>query len=232
MKTIGLIGGMSWESTQTYYRIINQAVGKKLGKLHSARIVMNRIDFEPVEKGQRQNDWLTAANILVSAARSIEAAGADCVLICANTMHKVYRQVEESISIPVIHIADAVGEQLKISGLKHVGLLGTAFTMDEPFYKQRLTDNFGIKVTTPDEEDRAAVHRIIYEELCHGKIKPESKHTYLKIIEKLSNRGVQGVILGCTEIGLLVSQCDTETRLFDTVEIHGLNAVEFALSKE
>ena len=229
-KTIGLIGGMSWESTQTYYQLINQGIRNKLGKLHSAQIAMVSLDFEPIERCQKQEDWNGAAKILAEAAKKVEAAGADFVLICTNTMHKVFEQVENSLTIPLMHIADATGHQLAKDGITKVGLLGTAFTMEQAFYKQRLVDKFGIEVVVPKEVERAAVHHVIYDELCLGLIKAESKQRFVNIINKLHDDGAQAVILGCTEIGLLVQKQDTQVPIYDTAEIHGNAAVGQALA--
>ncbi|WP_165856093.1 aspartate/glutamate racemase family protein [Marinobacter sp. JSM 1782161] len=229
MKTIGLLGGMSWESTEGYYRAINEGVKNALGGLHSARIALYSVDFEPIEKLQHEGDWDGTATILADAARRVQAAGADFLLIGTNTMHKVAPQIEQAIDIPLLHIADATAEALVQDGIKTVGLLGTAFTMEQDFYKGRLSENHGLNVQIPDEDDRQTVHRIIYEELCLGTIKPESKAEYLRIIDRLADRGAEAVILGCTEIGMLVSQEDTGVRLFDTTAIHARKAVEYAL---
>ncbi|WP_111494176.1 aspartate/glutamate racemase family protein [Marinobacter bohaiensis] len=229
MKTIGLLGGMSWESTEGYYRAINEGVKNALGGLHSARIALYSVDFEPIEKLQHEGDWDGTATILADAARRVQAAGADFLLIGTNTMHKVAPQIEQAIDIPLLHIADATAEALVQDGIKTVGLLGTAFTMEQDFYKGRLSENHGLNVQIPDEDDRRTVHRIIYEELCLGTIKPESKAEYLRIIDRLADRGAEAVILGCTEIGMLVSQEDTGVRLFDTTAIHARKAVEYAL---
>ena len=230
MKTIGLLGGMSWESTHGYYAIINQGVQSELGGLHSAKITMVSVDFAEIETLQQKNDWESAGELLANSAKNVEAAGANCLLICTNTMHKVADAIESAITIPLLHIADATGEALVHAGIKKVGLLGTAFTMEQEFYKGRLTQNFGLDVITPNEADRAQVHRVIYEELCVGAIKPESKQVYLNIIDRLVDQGAEAIILGCTEIGLLVKQSDTSTPLFDTTEIHADKAVKFALS--
>ncbi|MGD8908783.1 MAG: aspartate/glutamate racemase family protein [Chromatiales bacterium] len=229
MKTVGLLGGMSWESTVGYYRAINEGVKHALGGLHSAKIAMYSVDFDPIEKLQHEGDWKGTARILSEAAQSIQLAGADFLLICTNTMHKVAPQIEKSIKIPVLHIADATAEVLVHEGIKTVGLLGTAFTMEQDFYKGRLSENYGLNVLVPNDEDRRIVHKIIYQELCLGKIQSESKTEYLRIIEMLSNQGAEAVILGCTEIGMLVSQGDTKVKLFDTTAIHAKKAVEYAI---
>lgn len=232
MKTIGLLGGMSWESTVDYYRAINEGVRKALGGLHSAKIVMYSVDFEPINKLQHEGDWEETARILSAAARRVESAGADFLLICTNTMHKVAPQIEEAISIPLLHIADATAKVLVHEGIKTVGLLGTAFTMEQAFYKGRLSENYELNVLVPGNEDRQAVHNIIYQELCLGKIKSNSKTEYLRIIDSLSNQGAEAVILGCTEIGMLVNQGDTKVKLLDTTVIHAEKAVEHAIYKE
>ncbi|KGY13899.1 aspartate racemase [Vibrio tubiashii] len=230
MKTIGMIGGMSWESTATYYSLLNQGVKQAKGGLHSAKVILNSVDFAEVEALQRTGDWQANADILCQAAQSIERAGADFVLIATNTMHKVADQVEEAVSIPLLHIADATGDELKRQGISKVGLLGTAFTMEQEFYKQRLVDKFGIEVVVPNGVQRKLVHDIIYNELCLGQINRRSKDDYLTIIDDLAEKGAEGVILGCTEIGLLVQQDDTRTPLFDTVDIHVQAAVREALN--
>ena len=229
MKTIGLLGGMSWESTVGYYRAINEGVKNTLGGLHSAKIAMYSVDFEPIEKLQHAGDWKGTAIILSEAARSVESAGADFLLICTNTMHKVAPEIEKSIKIPLLHIADATAEVLVHEGIKTVGLLGTAFTMEQDFYKGRLSENYGLNVLVPNEEDRQIVHKIIYQELCLGEIQADSKTEYLRIIDMLANQGAEAVILGCTEIGMLVSQGDTKVKLFDTTAIHAEKAVEYAI---
>ena len=228
MKTIGLLGGMSWESTLEYYRTINEGIKKALGGLHSAKIVMYSVDFAPIEKLQHTGDWEGTAKILSEAAQSIQAAGADFLLICTNTMHKVAPQIKAAIQIPLLHIADATAEILVNGGINSVGLLGTAFTMEQEFYKGRLINNYGLQVLVPNEDDRQIVHRIIYQELCLGKIESNSKAEYLRIIDTLAAQGAEAVILGCTEIGMLVNQTDTDVRLLDTTAIHAEKAVEYA----
>lgn len=229
MKTIGMIGGMSWESTTSYYKAINEGVRDALGGLHSAKICMYSVDFAPIEKLQHDGDWEGTATILKDAARSVEAGGADFLLICTNTMHKVAPQIEESISIPVLHIADATAEKLQEDTVKRVGLLGTRFTMEEDFYKGRLTDKFNIEVVIPDEDEREIVHNVIYSELCLGTVSDQSRQKYLDIIESLHKRGAEAVILGCTEIALLVQQEHTSVPLYDTTEIHAASAVNLAI---
>ena len=228
MKTIGLLGGMSWESTLGYYRAINEGIKKTLGGLHSAKIVMYSVDFAPIEKLQHTGDWEGTAKILSEAAQSIQAAGADFLLICTNTMHKVAPQIKAAIQIPLLHIADATAEILVNGEINSVGLLGTAFTMEQEFYKGRLINNYGLQVLVPNEDDRQIVHRIIYQELCLGKIESNSKAEYLRIIDTLAAQGAEAVILGCTEIGMLVNQTDTDVRLLDTTAIHAEKAVEYA----
>lgn len=229
MKTIGLLGGMSWESTVGYYRAINEGVKHTLGGLHSAKIAMYSVDFEPIEKLQHEGDWDGTARILSEAAQSIQSAGADFLLLCTNTMHKVAPQIENAIEIPLLHIADATAEVLVDAGIKTVGLLGTAFTMEQDFYKGRLSENFGLNVLVPNDKDRQIVHKTIYQELCLGKIQATSKAEYLRIIAMLSDQGAEAVILGCTEIGMLVNQSDTEIKLLDTTVVHAQKAVEYAI---
>ena len=229
MKTIGLLGGMSWESTLGYYRAINEGVKNKLGGLHSAKIAMYSVDFEPIEQLQHAGDWEGTAKILTKAAQNIQAAGADVLLICTNTMHKVAPEIEAAIQIPLLHIADATAEILVSEGIKTVGLLGTSFTMEQEFYKGRLANNYDLQVLVPNEEDRENVHKVIYQELCLGNFEPDSKAEYLRIINALAAQGAEAVILGCTEIGMLVNQTDTNVRLLDTTAIHAEKAVEYAI---
>lgn len=232
MKTIGLLGGMSWKSTVSYYQLINQGVKEKLGGLHSAKIAMFSVDFEPIERLQHSGDWKTTAEILIDAARKIELAGADFIVICTNTMHKVAPDIERSINVPILNIADATALRLKAMGIAKVGLLGTAFTMEQNFYKGRLTQKYGLEVIVPKDKERKNVHDIIYQELCLGQILTESKNKYLAIIDSLKARGAEAVILGCTEIGLLVKQENTSTPLLDTTVIHTQEAVNKALSDD
>lgn len=229
MKTIGLIGGMSWESTAHYYSGLNEGVKTKLGGLHSAKIAMVSVDFAPIEKLQHLGNWDATADILIDAAKNVEAAGADFVMICTNTMHEVAPKIEEEISIPILHIADATADVIKDKGFKKVGLLGTAFTMERAFYKGRLSDKHGIDVIVPNKEERKIIHDVIYQELCLGEIKDRSKALYLKIIDNLAKEGAEAVILGCTEIGMLVQQADTDVVLLDTTVIHAEKAVELAI---
>jgi len=228
MKTIGLLGGMSWESTVEYYRSLNEDVKEKLGGLHSAKIAMVSVDFGPIEKLMQKGDWGTVAQELSRAAQKIETAGADFLLICTNTMHKVFGAIEAAVHIPVIHIADATAERLTEQGIKTAGLLGTAFTMEHDFYKGRLREKYGLEVLVPNKKDRQIVHDVIFNELCLGKIESSSRSDYLRIIAQLVDQGAQAVILGCTEVGLLVQPEDTRAPLFDTAAIHAQKAVAVA----
>jgi len=230
MQTIGLIGGMSWESTVSYYQILNREIKHRLGGLHSAKIILVSVDFAEIEQLQHQGKWQQAGEILAKAAQSLESAGADFFLICTNTMHKVAEQVSASVSIPLLHIADATAEILVQQGINTVGLIGTAFTMQEDFYKKRLTERFQIAVIVPSEEEQKLLHNIIYQELCLGTIKDKSRQIYLHIMQGLAARGAQGIILGCTEIGLLVQQQDTSYPLFDTAAIHARCAATQSLA--
>ncbi|MCS5563203.1 MAG: aspartate/glutamate racemase family protein [Oleiphilaceae bacterium] len=228
MKTIGLLGGMSWESTQSYYRLINEGVKARLGGLHSARLILYSVDFAEIEVLQQQGDWEAAGRLLASAAEAVQAAGADFLLIGTNTMHKVAPQIDDAIDIPLLHIADATAQALKHEGMHSVGLLGTRFTMEQAFYRERL-ERAGIRVLVPDQEERDEIHRIIYEELCQGDIRPDSRAVFQAVVDGLATRGAQGALLGCTEIGLLLKQSDTPVALFDTTEIHANAAVAAAL---
>ena len=228
MKTIGLIGGMSWESTVSYYKIINEEVKNRLGGLHSAKIVLYSVEFDEIEKCQSSNEWEKSGEILGEAARGLQAAGADFVLICTNTMHKVAPQIASMIDIPVIHIADATADELEKNRIGRVGLLGTKYTMTQDFYKQKLIDR-GIEVFIPDEEDVETVNSIIFNELCVGRIEPASREKLKQISRKLEQSGAEGIILGCTEIGLLVRQDDVDIPVFDTAVIHAKKAAELAL---
>ena len=231
MKKIGLLGGMSWESTLEYYRIINESVKEKLGGLHSAECILYSVDFAEIEKLQHQNRWDQALAMLTQACRSIEIAGADFLLICTNTMHKLAPDIQQQLSIPLLHIADPTAEKVRSSGLRKVALLGTQFTMEEDFYRGRLERPHGLQVLIPSEDDRQIVHRVIYDELCLGITAPASAESYARIIDRLINTGAEGVILGCTEIGLLVKQEDYRLPLFDTTRIHAEAAVDFALKE-
>jgi aspartate racemase len=231
MKVIGLIGGMSWESSIEYYRLINESVKERLGGLHSAKCVLYSVDFAEMAKLQQRGQWTEATEVLTSAARQVEKAGADLVLICTNTMHKVADSVQAGIRIPLLHIADVTAEKVRQAGLRRVGLLGTRFTMEEEFYRGRLADRFGLEVLIPEPSDRETVHRIIYEELCVGAVRPESKAQLAGIIRRVGAMGAEGIILGCTELGLLIQSEDVNLPVFDTTRIHALAAVESALSE-
>lgn len=231
MKTIGIIGGMSWESTASYYAALNQGVAKSLGAWHSAKLVINSVDFHDIKEQQQAGQWDVMAQTLAQAAQSLERAGADFFLIATNTMHKVAETVAESVSIPFIHIADATALALQEAGVKKVGLLATRFTMEEGFYKNRLKDKFDIEPIIPNESDRILIHDVIYNELCLGKVLDESRQQYLAIIDRLVEQGAEAIILGCTEIALLVKPTDTDVPLFDTAQLHCDAAVRFALEK-
>jgi aspartate racemase len=228
MKTIGVIGGMSWESSQLYYRLVNQGVQKRLGGLHSARLLMYSVDFAPIEELQHLGDWDGAANILIEAAHMLEAGGADFFLIATNTMHLVADAVASAVNIPLLHIADATAEQLLCDKLQRVGLLGTAFTMELDFYRERIEQQ-GIEIVVPELHDRQMVHDIIYQELCLGKIDADSREVYLAIIDRMREQRIEAVILGCTEIGMLIDSRHTDLPLYDTAAIHAAQAVDFAL---
>ncbi|MGO3603442.1 MAG: aspartate/glutamate racemase family protein [Enterococcus malodoratus] len=230
MKTIGLLGGMSWESTVTYYTRINEIVNQKLGGLHSAKIKLASVDFEEIEKCQVANEWEKSGEILGKEALQLEQAGADFLVICTNTMHKVAPQIADYLSIPILHIADATIAELQKEGIKKIALLGTKYTMTQDFYKQKIIDS-EIEVWIPTEEDIETVNQIIFDELCHGKILSESKAKFIAVIEQAVKAGAEGVILGCTEIGLLIQQMDVTIPVFDTTEIHSQKAVEQALAE-
>ncbi len=230
MKTIGLIGGMSWESSAQYYRILNEAVKKKLGGLHSAKCILYNVDFAEIEQYQKQGDWEQAGTVLRDAALALEKAGADFIVICTNTMHKVVPFMEEKLTIPILHIADATAKQIQKCKLNKVGLLGTMYTMEQDFYKSRMEAN-GITVVVPDKKDMETVNRIIFKELCLGEIKPSSKADYQKVIHSLVNKGAEGIILGCTEIGLLIKEEDSEIPIFDTTIIHAMQALDKAMAE-
>ncbi|HOB99777.1 MAG TPA: aspartate/glutamate racemase family protein [Verrucomicrobiota bacterium] len=230
MKTIGMIGGMSWQSTIEYYRLVNESIQEKLGGLHSAKCVLYSVNFAEIEELQRHGEWNKAAEALVGAAQGLEKAGADFVLICTNTMHKLADAVQSRIGIPLLHIADATAEAVRRAGMRRVGLLGTRFTMEEEFYRGRLANRFGLEVMVPDAEDRQTVHRIIYEELCAGTVRPESRALVSGIMNRLETLGAEGVILGCTELGLLVDAGDSPLPLFDTTRLHACAAVDWALT--
>jgi aspartate racemase len=229
MKTIGLIGGMSWESTVSYYRLINEGVREALGGLHSAEILMRSVDFGPVEELQREQRWPEAAEFLSRSALVLQGAGADLILICTNTMHVVADRVESAIEVPLIHIADAAGRELVQAGINKAGLLGTRFTMSKDFYRSRLKDKFGIEVLVPTAAGQKYVDSVIYNELCIGELRRESKIEFLRIIEDLANAGAEGIVLGCTEIPLLIGPGDADLPIFDTTELHAKAAVRAAL---
>ena len=229
MKTIGMLGGMSWESSAEYYRIINEGIHAKLGGVHSAKSVMYSVDFGEIEELQRQGRWDEATQMMIDAARRVEAGGADFLIICTNTMHKMADEVQASVKIPLLHIADATAERVVSRSIKKIGLLGTRFTMEEDFYKGRLEKKFGLNVVIPNASEREIVHRVIYDELVIGVIKSSSRDQYKQIIDSLVREGVEGIILGCTEIGLLVKAEDSRVPLFDTTQIHAEAAVELAV---
>ncbi len=229
MKTIGLIGGMSWESSIEYYRIINETTQAKLGGLHSAKSIMVSVDFAEMEILQHEGKWGEASQMLGDAAKSLENGGADFIVLCTNTMHKAADDIQASVKIPLLHIADATAQRVKDSGIQKIGLLGTRFTMEEEFYKGRLTEKYGLNVRVPNAQEREIVHHVIYDELVMGEIRQHSREQYLGIIEQMVRRGAEGIILGCTEIGLLIHQQDTQVPLFDTTRIHAEAAVEYAL---
>jgi aspartate racemase len=228
MKTLGLIGGMSWESTLPYYRIVNECVRERLGGLHSAKLVLYSVDFAEIERLQMQGDWEMAGAHLADAARRLQAAGADAIVLCTNTMHKVAASIEAAVDLPLLHIADATAARIRAAGVERVALLGTRFTMEQDFYRERI-EAAGIAVLVPDAQQRESVHRIIYEELCLGRILDVSREAYRAVMADLVGRGAQGVILGCTEIGLLVSERDAEVPLFDTARLHAEAAADWAL---
>lgn len=232
MKTIGLIGGMSWESTVPYYRMINETVKARLGGLHSAKVILFSVDFHEIERLQHAADWDGAGRLLAQAARSLELAGADFLVLCTNTMHKVAPAIEAAVAIPLFHIADPTAQEIKQAGLERIGLLGTRFTMEQAFYKDRLTSRHGLQVLTPPAADRDIVHRIIYEELCLGQIVDASRQQYRRIMADLVAQGAQAIILGCTEISLLVAQADASVPLFDTTGLHARKAAEWALAHD
>ena len=232
MKTLGLIGGRSWESTLPYYRLANEAVREALGGLHSARLVLYSVDFAEVERMQREGRWDDAGRQLGEAGKALRAAGAEALVLCTNTMHKVADDIEAISGLPLLHIADATAAAIRAAGLARIGLLGTRFTMEGEFYRRRLEEKHGLEVLVPDDADRELVHRVIYDELCRGRIEDASRAAYLEVIERLAARGAQGIVLGCTEIGLLVSPADTALPLFDTTALHARGAVTWALSGE
>ena len=228
LKTIGLIGGMSWESTVTYYKIINETVKEKLGGLHSAKCILYSVDFQEIEECQANGNWKKSGEILGEAANNLEKAGADFIVICTNTMHKVINQIKEKISIPILHIAEMTAEKILEKGLKNIALLGTKYTMEQDFYKSKLIKK-GINVIIPDKNDIEIINEVIYDELCLGTINSDSKKKFLEIVDKLRNKGAEGIILGCTEIGLLIKNEDTDVPLFDTAIIHAEQAAIYSI---
>ncbi|ACV39621.1 aspartate racemase [Leptotrichia buccalis C-1013-b] len=228
LKTIGLIGGMSWESTVTYYKIINETIKEKLGGLHSAKCILYSVDFQEIEECQANGNWEKSGEILGEAANNLEKAGADFIVICTNTMHKVVNQIKEKISIPILHIAEMTAEKILEKGLKNIALLGTKYTMEQDFYKSKLIEK-GINVIIPDKNDIEIINKIIYDELCLGIINSNSKKKFLEIVDKLKNKGAEGIILGCTEIGLLIKNADTDVPLFDTAIIHAEQAAIYSI---
>jgi aspartate racemase len=230
MKTIGMLGGMSWESTISYYRIINERVRERLGGLHSAKIVLYSVDFEPMERMQRRGEWDEAGEVLADAASAVERAGADFLVLCTNTMHKVADAMTRRSTIPLMHIAEPTAEAVRQQNLRRVGLLGTKFTMEQAFYRERL-EAAGLEVLVPEPSDREEIHRVIFEELCMGEIRARSKDSYRKIIDRMISRGGEGMILGCTEIGLLIGADDISVPVFDTTEIHARAAADAALAQ-
>jgi aspartate racemase len=232
MKTIGLLGGMSWESTIPYYRLINEGVKTRLGGLHSAKILLHSVDFHEIEACQASGEWDKAGEMLAEAALGLQKAGAEGIVLCTNTMHKVARHIESRCDLPFLHIADATGRAIAAQGVNRVALLGTRYTMEQDFYRSRLSDEFGVTSLIPDEPQRQKINQIIFDELCLGKITPESKRYYQQVIETLAEQGAQGVIFGCTEIGLLLEQADCPLPVFDTAAIHAADAVTFMLADE
>ena len=230
MKTIGMIGGMSWESSLTYYRIVNQKVKERLGGLHSAKCLMYSVDFHEIERHQALGEWAAATQLMIDAARTVEKGGAEFLIICTNTMHKMADAVQGSLQIPLLHIADPTADKVKLQGIEKIALLGTKFTMEQDFYKGKLINDHGLEVVLPTDAEMDVVHTIIYQELCLGKIHSASRARYLEIVGNLIRNGAEGVILGCTEIGLLIKDGDSPVPFFDTAEIHAEAAVDYALS--
>jgi aspartate racemase len=232
MKTIGVIGGMSWESSTEYYKLLNRHAKTRLGGHHNARSLMLTLDFAPIEANQRAGDWTALGTQLADAARQLERGGADLVILATNTMHRMYESIEQAIDIPFLHIADPTGNALRAAGIRRVGLLGTRYTMEQTFYTGRLGERYGLETVVPDEAERADVHRIIYDELCHGKVNDDSRAVYQRVIEGLAARGAQAVILGCTEITLLIKPEDSALPVFDTTALHAQAAVEWAIGPD
>jgi aspartate racemase len=232
VRTIGLLGGMSWESTQVYYALINEQVKARLGGLHSAKILLLSLDFAQIEKLQSSEDWSSAATILSNAAKQLEAGGAECFAICSNTMHQVFDEVRGAVRIPGLHIADALGEFAVQNSMRRLGLVGTRFTMERDFFRSRLSKHYGITVRIPDEPERIEIHRIIYEELCLGQIKDTSRDYFLDVIRRLTEMDIDSVVLGCTEIGLLIQQAHVQIPVLDTTSIHAQSLVDFAIDRQ
>jgi aspartate racemase len=232
MKTIGVIGGMSWESSTEYYRLLNRHARTRLGGHHNARSLMLTLDFAPIEAAQRAGDWAALGRQLADAAQQLERGGAELIILATNTMHRVYESIEQAIAVPFLHIADPTGHALRAAGIERVGLLGTRYTMEQAFYTGRLRERYGLETLIPDEGERADVHRIIYDELCHGNVSDASRVVYQHVIERLAARGAQAVILGCTEISLLIKPEDSTLPVFDTTALHARAAVEWAMGPE
>lgn len=230
MRTLGVLGGMSWESTAEYYRLLNRAVAGRLGGLHSARLVMHSVDFAEIADLQQAGDWETAGHVLGSAAAGLERAGAEAIVLATNTMHQVAGAIARAVTIPMIHIVDPSGEALATAGVRRAGLLGTRYTMELPFWRERLKDRYGIELLVPDDADRALVHRVIFDELCRGRIEESSRAAYVAVTERLRAAGAEAVIFGCTEIGLLLGAEDVSIPVFDTTVLHVSAAVEFSLA--
>ena len=230
MKTIGLIGGMSWESSLEYYRVLNETTNTRLGGLHSAKCILYSVDFAEIETLQHEDRWQEAAQLMIEAGQSLERAGADFVVLCTNTMHKLADEIQANIHIPLLHITDATAQKIKAAGLRKIGLLGTRFTMEQDFYKGRLIDIFGLDVITPNSPERETIHRVIFEELCLGIVRQDSREEFIRIMDRLVQAGVEGIILGCTEIELLVQDGDSRVPLFPTTQIHATAAVDYALA--
>jgi len=231
MKVIGLIGGMSWNSTLEYYRIINESFTRRLGGFHSARLVLYNLDFDEIQRAQHESRWDDTTRVLVDAGNAVKRAGADFLVICTNTMHKVADDVEEKVGMPLLHIVDVTGDAIRERGLHRIGLLGTRFVMKEPFYQERLRDRFAIELLVPGEDDIAAIHQIIYNELCEGKIKASSRRVCTDIISRLVNEGAEGIVLGCTELPLLIQPGDIHAPIFDTTRLHAEAAANLALAE-
>jgi len=231
MKIIGLIGGMSWNSSAEYYRLINELVAQRLGGFHSARMLLYSLDFDEIEQAQRKGHWGDTATVLAGAGIALKEAGADFIVICTNTMHKVAEAVAEEVGLPLLHVADVTGNAIRQCGLRKVGLLGTRFVMEEPFYRERLRKGFNLEVLVPEDEERGIIHRMIYDELCRGIIKPASRRACVKIIAGLIGQGAEGIILGCTELPLLIRPGDITVPLFDTTQLHAEAAVNLALAE-